>query len=67
MVEALPEDLRSRLSEHLGERQVFVGVPLNEQDAVQVVARLDGAAAEASAQLLGGRAKNRKKPAAKRR
>jgi hypothetical protein len=34
---------------------VFVGVALNQRDAGDVVARLDGAAAEASAHLLGGR------------
>jgi hypothetical protein len=66
VVELLPDDMRSRLSKHLGALDVFVGVPLNEKDAFQVVTRLDGAAAEVSAQLLGGRAK-KKAAAAKRR
>jgi hypothetical protein len=53
MAEALPARVRARLEQLLGS-DVFVGVPLNERDAGEVVAHLDGAAAEASAQLLGG-------------
>jgi hypothetical protein len=67
VVDLLPEDVRARLSKQLGATTVFVGVPLNEKDAFHVVTRLDGAAAEASAQLLGGRKKKRAKPPAKRR
>lgn len=50
----LPPAMQQQLGERLG-RQVFVGVSLNERDAGLVVARLDDAAAEASAQLLGAR------------
>ena len=67
VVELLPDAVRSQLSKHLGQLQVFVGVPLSEEEAFQVVTRLDGAAAEASAQVLGGRAKKQKKRATKRR
>lgn len=54
MAEALSARVRERLEQELGSH-VFVGVALDERDAGEVVARLDGAAAEASAQLLGGR------------
>lgn len=56
VVELLPEDVQDRLGEALGTTQLFIGVPLKQREAADVVARLDGAAAEASAQLLGGRA-----------
>jgi hypothetical protein len=55
VVELLPEDVLNRLGEALGTTQLFVGVPLKQREAAEVVARLDGAAAEASAQLLGSR------------
>lgn len=54
MVEALPLQVRERLERELGSG-LFVGVALNERDAGAVVARLDGAAAEASAHLLASR------------
>lgn len=56
VVELLPEDVQTRLGEALGTSQLFIGVPLKQREAADVVARLDGAAAEASALLLGGRA-----------
>jgi hypothetical protein len=55
VVELLPEDVQNRLGEALGTSQLFIGVPLKQREAADVVARLDGAAAEASALLLGGR------------
>jgi hypothetical protein len=56
VVELLPEDVLNRLGEALGTTQLFIGVALKQREAADVVARLDGAAAEASAQLLGSRA-----------
>ena len=56
VVELLPEDVQDRLGEALGTTQLFIGIPLKQREAADVVARLDGAAAEASAQLLGSRA-----------
>ena len=56
VVELLPEDVQNRLGEALGTTQLFIGIPLKQREAADVVARLDGAAAEASAQLLGSRA-----------
>lgn len=56
VVDLLPEDVQNRLGEALGTSQLFIGVPLKQREAADVVARLDGAAAEASAQLLGSRA-----------
>ncbi|HYJ11931.1 MAG TPA: hypothetical protein VEX18_23060 [Polyangiaceae bacterium] len=53
VADALPARVRERLEQVVGSG-VFVGVALSERDAHAVVARLDGAAAEASAQLLGG-------------
>jgi hypothetical protein len=71
VVGLLPDAVQAQLSRALGASTLFIGVPLNEKDAAQVVARLDGAAAEASAHLLGSRprkrAKSAKRPAAKRR
>ena len=58
VVGLLPEAIQARLRDALGTASVFVGIPLSERDAGDVVARLDGAAAEASAHLLGGRAKS---------
>lgn len=55
VVELLPDDVQERLGEALGTHQLFIGVPLKQSEAADVVARLDGAAAEASALLLGGR------------
>ena len=58
VVELLPEDVQNQLGEALGTTQLFIGVPLKQREAADVVARLDGAAAEASAQLLGSRARS---------
>jgi hypothetical protein len=55
VVGLLPEDVQAELSRRFGTKPVFVGIPLSEGDALEVVLRLDGAAAEASAHLLGGR------------
>jgi hypothetical protein len=55
VVELLPDEVLNQLGEALGTTQLFVGVPLKQREAADVVARLDGAAAEASAQLLGSR------------
>ncbi|HEY6078842.1 MAG TPA: hypothetical protein VIW29_08560 [Polyangiaceae bacterium] len=66
----LPPAMLLQLGKRLGGR-VFVGVALSESDAGLVVARLDDAAAEASAQVLGARPsrgnrlKSRKAPAGK--
>jgi hypothetical protein len=54
VVELLPDDVQERLGEALGTTQLFIGVPLKQREAADVVARLDDAAAEASARLLGG-------------
>ena len=56
VVELLPQEVQDQLGEALGTTQLFIGVPLKPREAADVVARLDGAAAEASARLLGGRA-----------
>jgi hypothetical protein len=61
LVELLPDDVMARIRKHLGTATLFVGVPLSERDAIGVVARLDGAAAEASAQLLGHRTQRAKR------
>jgi hypothetical protein len=55
VVGLLPAAVQARLHQVLGTATLFVGVPLNEREAGAVVARLDGAAAEASAHLLGSR------------
>jgi hypothetical protein len=47
----LPAVLRQRVGAELG-APVFVGVALTPRDAGEVLKRLDGAAAEASARLL---------------
>jgi len=52
VVGLLPDAVQLQLSRALGATSLFIGVPLNESDAAQVVVRLDGAAAEASAHLL---------------
>jgi transcriptional regulator with AAA-type ATPase domain len=68
VVDLLPPSVQLRLGKVLGASSVFVGVPLNQRDAEEVVERLDGAAAEASARLLGGRSgKPSKNPPRKRR
>lgn len=67
VVDLVSGELRTHLSRQLGTEPVFIGIALNERDAVAVVARLDGAAAEASALLLGGRQKKVVKPAKKTR
>ena len=56
VVNLLPDDVQDQLGLALGTSQLFVGVALGQREAADVVARLDGAAAEASAHLLGGRA-----------
>ena len=66
VVGLLPDALQAQLSRALGASSLFVGVPLNEKDAAQVVARLDGAAAEASAHLLGSRPQKRAKSSKRR-
>lgn len=66
LVELLTDDMRARLAKQLGSPAVFVGVPLSEKEAGEVVVRLDGAAAEAAAKLIGAR-RPRSKPPAKRR
>lgn len=67
VVELLPEDVQNRLGEALGTNQLFIGVPLKQSEAADVVARLDGAAAEASARLLGSRSAAMSKPKRKQR
>ncbi|HKY36023.1 MAG TPA: hypothetical protein VJN18_08795 [Polyangiaceae bacterium] len=57
---ALPAPLQQHLDAALG-APAFVGVALSQREARQVVARLDGAAAEASAHLLGGKRRKRTK------
>jgi hypothetical protein len=64
VVALLPVALRQRLQAQLG-APVFVGIALSEHDTSQVVARLDGAAAEASAHLLGARPRKPRKSAKK--
>ncbi len=59
VVALLPDGVQAQLAAALGAAPLFVGVPLNRRDAGHVVARLDGAAAEASAHLLGGRGAER--------
>jgi hypothetical protein len=49
----LPEALQQQIERRLG-GPVFVGVALSQHDASAVVTRLDDAAAEAAAHLLGG-------------
>lgn len=61
VVDLLPPAVLEALGKAIGSGTVFVGVPLSERDAGEVVAKLDGAAAEASAQLLGGRARKASK------
>ncbi len=56
VVDLLPDDVQDQLGLALGTTQLFVGVPLGQREAAEVVTRLDGAAAEASAHLLGSRA-----------
>jgi hypothetical protein len=67
VVDLLPAAVQARLGKELGVATVFVGVPLNERDAEAVVVRLDGAAAEASAHLLGGRVSKPSKKAPRKR
>lgn len=67
VVDLLPTAVQTRIGKVLGSPAVFVGVPLNQRDAEEVVERLDGAAAEASARLLGGRAAKPSKTAARKR
>lgn len=54
LVAELPVALQAKLAQALG-AAVFVGVELSEHEAHQVVERLDDAAAEASARLMGVR------------
>jgi hypothetical protein len=67
VVDLLPAAVRERLSKALGVATVFVGIPLNEREAEAVVGRLDGAAAEASAHVLGSRGRKTAKPAPRKR
>jgi hypothetical protein len=68
VVNLVPAALLERLGKAIGSGAVFVGVPLSVKEAEVVVGRLDGAAAEASAHVLGGRArKASKNPPRKRR
>jgi hypothetical protein len=67
VVDLLPAAVQARLGKALGATTVFVGVPLNERDAEAVVFRMDGAAAEASAHLLGGRAAKPSRKVTKKR
>jgi hypothetical protein len=67
VVDLLPDGVRERLSKALGATTVFVGIPLNEREAEQVVGRLDGAAAEACAHVLGGRGRQAVKRASRKR
>jgi hypothetical protein len=66
VVDLLPEAVRERLSKALGVATVFVGIPLNEREAEAVVGRLEGAAAEASAHVLGSRGRKAAKPASRK-
>jgi len=66
VVGLLPDAAQTQLSRALGATCLFVGVPLSDGDAAQVVARLDGGAAEAAAHLLGSRPQKRAKSAKKR-
>jgi hypothetical protein len=66
VVELLPDDVQNRLGEALGTTQLFIGVPLRQREAADVVARLDDAAAEASARLLGDRRVATAKPKPRR-
>jgi hypothetical protein len=61
----LPASLQRQLDTALG-AAVFVGIALGEREAGLVMARLDGAAAEASAHLLGARSQKRAKSAKSR-
>ena len=67
VVDLLPATVRERLSKALGVGSVFVGIPLNEREAEEVVGRLDGAAAEASAHVLGSRGRKASKAPSKKR
>jgi hypothetical protein len=67
VIDLLPETVRDRLTKALGVATVFVGIPLSEREAEEVVGRLDGAAAEASAHVLGSRARKAPKPPSRKR
>jgi len=70
VIELLPVGVQATIQEALGTRTCFVGIPLSAQDAGAVIARIDGAAAEASARLLSSRparVKRTPKAARKRR
>lgn len=66
VAQLLPDEVHAQLSRAVGATSLFIGVPLNEKDAAQVVGRLDDAAAEASAWLLGNRPQKRRKSAKSR-
>lgn len=55
VADLLPAAVLERVGKALGHDAVFIGVPLTQREAGEVVGRLDGAAAEASARLLAGR------------
>ena len=67
VVDLLPATVRDRLGKVLGVATFFVGVPLSEREAEEVVGRLDGAAAEASAHVLGSRGRKSSKPSPRKR
>jgi len=66
VAELLSETQHARLRKQLGSASIFIGIPLNEKDAAEIIERLDGAAAEASAHLLGGRANKLRQVSSKR-
>jgi hypothetical protein len=55
VIELLPVGVQTKIQEALGTRTCFVGIPLSAEDAGAVIARIDGAAAEASARWLSRR------------
>jgi hypothetical protein len=57
VVELLPVALLASLKKTLGGGEVFVGLTLKKAERAAVVSKLDGAAAEASAHLLGAKAR----------
>jgi hypothetical protein len=62
----LPAAVQQQLEKRLG-GPVFVGLALGERDASAVVARLDDAAAEASARILAGASSTGRDGTAKKR
>lgn len=63
VVSLLPARLQEQLGKQLGaDELLFIGIALNRKDAERVIHRLDNAAAEASAHVLG-RANRQVEPA----